>query len=520
MIARCRVRLGKTGSLIGLMLGCCLGQSAIAQQPLSAIDWLGTRAAVVTQAAPAAPKQVPNRIEPPVAKTALAPDVQVQSLSDSGPRLIGLVPPSITGLSTDLWRASDVKTVVQSIKAAPDFDLPALQSLFYTLLLAEAHAPGDIARAGDALALVRVQALVKRGALDPAQALIEQAGVTSSSAHFATFMDIALLNGSEDRACAMLGAAPYLSDDYGVRIFCYGRLARWEDAALTFGSAQALGLMSQARLALLQRFLDPETEGTPTRPAGAIDPLTFRLLETIGEPVPTSTLPRAFAVADLRDVAGWKAQIEAAERLTRAGALPDNRLLGLYTDRRAAASGGVWDRVNTLQQFETALGTGSVDAVTKTLPPVWNAMAGADLAVSFANLFAERLAPITLTGRAGAISGTAQLLSPLYETAGQATDNETLASAVARGALPKVRPTSLIEVAVYDAFDTAEPAQTLVEMVQQKRLGEAILRALKQVHSGTRGDMQALRAGLSGLRALGLEDTARRAALQLLLLEG
>ena len=47
---------------------------------------------------------------------------------------------------------------------------------------------------------------------------------------------------------------------------------------------------------------------------GAPDPLTFRLFETIGERLPTAALPRAFAHADLRDVAGWKAQIEAAER--------------------------------------------------------------------------------------------------------------------------------------------------------------------------------------------------------------
>ena len=48
---------------------------------------------------------------------------------------------------------------------------------------------------------------------------------------------------------------------------------------------------------------------------GPHSPLLFRLHEAIGEPLPTGALPRAYAVADLRDLAGWKPQLEAAERL-------------------------------------------------------------------------------------------------------------------------------------------------------------------------------------------------------------
>ena len=55
-------------------------------------------------------------------------------------------------------------------------------------------------------------------------------------------------------------------------------------------------------------------------------PLLFRLHEAIGEPLPTGNLPRSYAVADLRDLAGWKPQLEAAERLAVTGALPANRL--------------------------------------------------------------------------------------------------------------------------------------------------------------------------------------------------
>ena len=58
-----------------------------------------------------------------------------------------------------------------------------------------------IATAGDTLALARAQKLMQRGALDPALSLIEQAGVTTSPAHFDLWMHISLLTGTEDRAC-------------------------------------------------------------------------------------------------------------------------------------------------------------------------------------------------------------------------------------------------------------------------------------------------------------------------------
>ena len=50
-------------------------------------------------------------------------------------------------------------------------------------------------------------------------------------------------------------------------------------------------------------------------------------------------------------------------------------------------------------------------------------------------------------------------------------------------------------------------------------LGEALLRAMLLFSHGSRGNYQGLSNALAVLRDVGLEDTARRAALQLLLLE-
>ena len=50
------------------------------------------------------------------------------------------------------------------------------------------------------------------------------------------------------------------------------------------------------------------------------------------------------------------------------------------------------------------------------------------------------------------------------------------------------------------------------------RTGEALLRVLGRLSAAGRGDLNALQHALVDLRALGLEDVARRTALQALLL--
>ncbi len=493
-------------------------------QPLSVIDWLGQQAP--SDPAPQRPPNTSRSSEPPVATTAAAPHVSVTPLGEGAPRRIGLVPSSVTGLPSNIWTGTAVKALTARIANLPDLHLPAAQALLYTVLLAEAEAPQGVAREGDALALARVQKLMELGALDPALSLIEQAGVTTSTAHFDLWMQLSLLTGTEDRACARLMRSPHLTRDYGTRIFCNARSGYWENAALTFGSAQALGLLEPIQLDLFDRFLNPDYfEGSePLRAPRQMDPMTFRLFETIGEPLPSNSLPRAYAVADLRDLAGWKSQLEAAERLTRAGALPDNQLLGLYTERQPAASGGVWDRVAALQRFETALRTGSAEAVAKTLPPAWEAMREASLEVSFAALFAEPLSTIPLAGRAAALARDVALLSPGYEAAARRIigdgPQERLLRAVARGEVPDGPvPDAHLASAVHAAFSNPTPRTDLMALARDEQLGMAILRLLSMLHDGASGDTGALRDALATLRALGLEDTARRAALQIVLLE-
>ncbi len=487
------------------------------QEPLSVIDWLTDP-----------PENLPGTVllEPPVTQTGLQPEVQVTPLEALSPPL-GLVATSVTGLPVDLWQGSTPERLAELIARVPVKSNPAMQRLLFTLLLSEARAPAG-AESPDTLLMARLDRLMQLGASDPVQSLVQLAGPTDTQDRFQRWFDATLLTGDEDRSCTALIAQPHLSRDYAAQIFCKARRGDWASAALTLEAAHALQILPDAKLALLDRFLSPELfEGAAYLPQPEDpDPLTFRLFEAIGERLPTASLPRAFANADLRDVAGWKAQIEAAERLTRIGALTPNQLLGLYTERSPAASGAVWDRVAAIQRFETALDTGNAKAIAKTLPTVWEQMQTVGLEVAFAELFAARLAPMTLPQQeAENLRWRILLLSELYEDAAQSvpadSDANAFLAALAQGDPGRAPSPSPLADAISEGFAWSAPIPSDINaLLNNNQLGEAILESMQLFAHGARGNLVDLTAAIAAFRRVGLEDTARRAALQLMILNG
>ena len=508
---RNRARIAATG------LCAVLGSFAHAQEtaPLSAIDWLGA------QTTPAALPRNDVPDEPPAAQSATVPNVTVTPLDGPAARRIGLVPPNVTGLPDTLWSGSSGTGLAGQLARLPNLRLPALQQLTFTLLLAEAVPPTGNSAAFD---LARIDTLLSYGALDPAMALLDQAGADTSPAHFRRAMDMGLIADRTNRTCAILRAKPALSPGKAHEVFCAARNGDWSTAALQLGSARALGLLPEAQVAALERFLDPDLfEGEAPLPAPLMqDALLFRVHAAIGEPIPTRGWPVVYANADLGDNAGWKTQIEAAERLARIGAVPGNRLLGLYTRRNAAASGGVWDRVLALQRFETAVGTGSTAAISKTLPPVWQLMGAQRLRVPFAQLFAEPLEGVVLSGPAADTAYELLLLSPRYEQATALLPTRALRhpvlAAVAAGEVPRGTSADGLAGAALAGFSDAAPDADILALAQGGALGAALLDTIALAHDGSEGDAAQLATALATLRALGLEDVARRTALQTLLL--
>ncbi|MBU1278023.1 MAG: hypothetical protein KJ699_11550, partial [Alphaproteobacteria bacterium] len=221
---------------------------------------------------------------------------------------------------------------------------------------------------------------------------------------------------------------------------------------------------------------------------------------------------------------GWKARATAAERLARVGALSPNRWLGIWSEHLPAASGGIWDRIEALQRFETALSTNDPGAVSRALPPAWSAMQVSGLEPVFAELFAARLALLPLNGEAANIAFEVALLSPAYEEIAQKwapalTRDQAFLKGIALGDLPTLRPSSDMARAIASGFRGTGVPVRLTSLVSEKRLGEAILRAIEVLEGGAAGDLDELSDAIQFFRAVGLEATARRAALELMLLE-
>jgi hypothetical protein len=463
----------------------------------------------------------------PITQSARPPAVSAQPLAQPGPGGAGLLPARVTGLPETLWQNSDPERLRALMQAAQP-RVPALRDLLRTLLLAEASPP-EHGPEGVLHLAARLDRLLEGGAVEEALALSDIAGHDAPEL-FGRWADLSLLLGRPDLPCATLRARPALSQDVALRVFCTARAGDWRQADLVLATAQALGAVSPRRAALLERFLDADLAETgpailpPVRPS----PLEFRLFEALGEPLPTAPLPLAYSVLDLSGDNGWRAQIEAAERLARAGVLPPNRLLGLYTLRRPAASGGVWDRVAALQTFESAMKRGTRDRIGAALVALWPQMASAGLLVPFSELFADQLAERRLKGRAAVLARRAGYLSAGYETLsagrGPLDPEDDLLMALARGAAPA--PDLLTRSALPHAeavalgfAPTASPPPVLQDQLQQGRMGEVMLRAMALFASGAQGNNRDLADALATLRAVGLEDTARRAALQVMLLD-
>ncbi len=490
--------------------------------PLSAIDWLSESVTAQPATSPDRPGPAPD--EDPVADSATVPDVTVTPLDQPSPDRIGLLGPAATGLPPDLWSGSLEEDLVTLVQAERLEALPAIQSFMVTLMLAEAEPPRGASPEGR-LFLARVDKLLDLGALDPALELLRAADPQTPEL-FRRYFDVALLTGTEDRACRLMRERPEVAPTLSARIFCLARSGDWNAAALTLNTATVLGDVDPEDEALLARFLDPELfEGTGALPAPSRpSPLVFRMREAIGEGMSTATLPRAFAHADLRDTQGWKARLEAAERLARSGAIDSALLFDLYGFQRPAASGGVWDRAAAMQDLEAALDRG--EGVDEALAVAWEAAEDARLEVPFARHFGTRLAAADLTGAAAETALRIGLLTPDYEEiALDATGDTPRAEfllAVARGQLEGVDlpPRSgAAEAAVQAAFTGAPADPTLLAMAEEGRLGEALLRGIALFGQGVQGDPMAMTDALALFRALGLEDLTRRAALQLLILD-
>lgn len=456
-----------------------------------------------------------------IATTATPSEITVMPIGAVSLDAVGLLTPMQTGLPADLWAGSDSQTLANLFRAQPNLGLPAVQGFTTMLALAELNPPPDSTAEAE-LFLARLDMLLSRGAIDAARAMMERAGPTAPQV-FRRWFDVTLLTDQPDRACAAMRANPDIAPSFPARIFCLARAGDWSAAALTLDTGEALGFIPSEEVDLIARFLDPgfAEEALPLPHDSSPSPLHYVMRVAIGERPGAGQLPLAFAHADLGDVAGWRAQLDAAERLARAGAITPDQWQLIYTSRVPAASGGVWDRIEALQAFDVALLAQDVARVAETLPRAWDAMHEAGLETAFAETYARRLLSMPLTDEPARVAREVALLSGEYETVAQRAVPQSPAErflfAIARGQSAPPSPDTPRTRMIADVFSGIDLPERYARMVDEERIGEALLRAALVLSDGA--DPDDLRDALALFRALGLETVARRAALQMLLLD-
>ncbi len=499
----------KSTALVAVILGSLAAPSLGQDTPISAIDWLSD-----SVRAPA-PQREQIIIAGPTIDT-----ITTASLDDVKMDGVGLIPAADIGLPSNAWGSSssaDIAAAFATLTGHGKTPLPAVQDFTMTLLLAELAPPSDSTRDAE-LFFGRIDALLALGAIDQAQALLERAGPTTPEL-FRRWFDVALLTGTENDACAALQTNAELSPSFPARIFCLARNGDWSAAALTLDTAKALNFITDDQDALLARFLDPELfegEAPPNVPS-VPTPLEFRMFEAIGEPISIVGLPRAYAHSDLRPQTGWKSQVEAAEILARAGTISTNRLLGIYSANTASASGGVWNRVRMVQDLEAKIKSGDAAALNAILPATYVEFQSVGLLPALGAMFGSDLAG--MTGLTSPEAFHLMMLSLDYETIArdhpQTTAFEAGLAAIAQGNVPTEIADDDASRTVATAFGSTDLGP-FAPLIDDGRLGEAILTAMAALRP--EGDMTDAGAALSFFRGIGLEEFARRAALQLMIL--
>ena len=479
--------------LAGLLAG-----PALAGEPMSAIDWL-------SDSLRGAPGGAGSGAGAGVATDARPGAVTVTTLTDDGAPLAGTY--GGTDLPRGLWDGAPAGEILRALGALPD-ELPGrLDDLVVEMLTARAGPPVWDGTDRAAFLVGRIDALLARGRLEAAGALAGMGGDAPEA--FRRRFDIALLTGDETAVCQDLAKSPGLSPTWPARVFCLARNGDFDAAALTFGTAESLGMLSPGEDALLAMFLDPELfadedlGAPPRRPS----PLEFRLWEAVGERLPTQELPLAFAHADLSDRYGWKTRLDAAERLAAAGAIPAGTLFDLYAENREAASGGLWDRVAAVAEVRAALDAGDAGALASALPGAWDLMRGRGLGPAFAETFAPKVGKVPLDGEAGRAAIEMALLAPGPFRRPDAGGVHGALADLAAG-LTEVSDEADARVVLALSGPPAKPAEAP---------GLAALRAMADVAAGSDGDMARLANGVRALREAGFGDWARRAAVAVLL---
>lgn len=446
--------------------------------------------------------------------------IQTTPLSTSQPDAIGILTSEQTGIPQNFWGNSDPAVIARLVEPYLDFTLPEITALWQRIALSEIDPPTKAGKPGEILS-ARVAHLLNAGALDQAEALLNQAGPSTPDLFHRAF-DVGLLTGRAQTACAMMLRNPSLAPSLKERVFCLARENDWTAAALTLTTAKSLRLIPELDAELLTFFLDPELFDE-TNPPPAPMPLTaldFIMREALAMPRSGQALPLAFLHQDLQRETGWRNQVIATERLVGSQALPPQQLIALYQEGKPSASGGVWVRVSAVQNLLRSIEDGQPEQISEALLVAYRNLNAVGLSFILADIAANELDGTALTPSGDRVRFRLQLLhTDAAELVGEfapQTATDAFMQAIALGDVPQ-SANSDMEAAIRAAFEGTTSSNSLIVDARQGRMGEAILKSMTNLVRSRHRDPAALETTIAALRIARLEDEARRIAVQVLL---
>lgn len=430
---------------------------------------------------------------------------------------LGILPPDLTGFPRDLWAGTSLPSATFLLDRTPLAGEPSLRALFLQVLMAETDPPFGASDASGFL-LTRIDRLMAFGALEQAEALIERAQPDTEPL-FRRWFDIALLTGRADLACAALEDSPMMAPTSKVRIFCLTRTGDWDAAQIALNAAADIGTISEDEAALFSMFIDPalSEELAPPPPGRPMRSLEFVIRGATGLPIPRRELPPAFLHTDLENYIPIRYRISSAERLAADGVIAPSVLFAAYREEEPAASGSIWDRAAAVQAFDASLLAADLGPHLEALdaemhPNGLRAAAATEIAARLATY-----APAEVPPKWHDLVAAYLLLGGEAEAAGNWVTEESrhdirLAAAIATGepALGLGRAFS------GPPEERTDPA--IRGLIEKGRPGEALMETIARLATDERVEEDDAIRALAGLRALGLEDAARRIAVERLLL--
>ena len=477
----------------------------------------------------------------------------------------GTMPPG-KPLPADFWHGTPRALADILLSHLPTTPSPALQRLERRVLLSQGAAPEGADAPGLDLAMLRAKALLRLGEVKAARAVIDALPEEKREPSWPLYVEVAAIAGKLDRACHTVRDRIHL--DQGVF---------WQRALVGCQGLEGKIGQARLGLQILAEEKTPQDDGLSTavdalagRPAPKTvdrlvnpDPLALRLLvaahRQLSPALIRSLRPELARTVALDDKAPAATRLAGAERAARFGALPARRLAALYKDLAVAAGSEGGPAVVHARQFAAIEhGAAPADRLSRAL-----AFAGQLGRVSGLGLAARLIAPqLRAINPDPTFAGSALTAARLLIAAGHiawarrwtelvpAPERRGLSlllhladgpgAADAQPANPAEMAHSVLSLALFAALGervapaawvglpppswtaAGRPAASavswldLTEAARAGRVGETALAAVLVATSNgaLSTDPVVLHAAVAGLKRVGLDDDARRLALE------